>query len=1050
MAKTESIYTLKFEGFTELVKLNDELKAQKKILEDLRKTQGKNSEEYLTQAEAVGRLQAAIKAKKEEQAAETKEMRKSIAEQERAAKQSEKEKDEYVKKSRILNDLRHQYKALAAAGKGDSDFAQGLLTQISKLDKELKDIDAKVGQFQRSVGNYEKAFGGIQSALGGDIGGLLASTGAGLAAVAAVEIGAEIAQQVKEITDRYRNLRKEIGLLTGATGEALSSYTSEAAAIADTFGADTQEVILAANALSKNLGIDFKESLNLIADGYLAGADASGEFLDTVTEYSVFAKEGKLDAEAFIGVISQSVTSGVFSDKGIDALKEAQLRLREMPTATTDALASIGITSDEIQKAIGEKGLTGAVELVTQRMSKFGVDSKEVGSVVSNVFGSAGEDAGAQFLMDTFTNLDVSMSDLAKTSDTLLNAQRTLKDAENELSEALSGSSASFDVLTIQAKTLAIEGLIGVINAVKDFISIFKPMYDLVQDVRTEFEESGKSTGAFGDILNTVFNPIERVRQGLSGMSFVFKKLAEFAGMAVGQVRKFAEWLNILDTKAEKTVKSMAKAFKLDKDDIKQATDELKKRREETEKGTKENEKAAVTLKQLQERQTQLKDAITQARINGKAYNKELAEYKKITKQIETATNFSTKATKDNTKAKKENAEKSTAQAGSVADLTQKISTLNKEITETADKNVISKKLGEIVAYEAQLESLKDTTERLRRELERPTDATDKAAVEVTGGTITGGVGLSETLQGQIDAEEQARVGGIERYIQSSSEKLAAFYQMQKEEAATVTLEDIDNQQLAFSVRLAALDEYYSYGEMREEEYQEKRKELIQQATDYGFSVASAGLNAIADLQNAMLARELAAAEGNEQQQEEIRRKYAKKQQRIATLQAIVDGAAGIVKTGANLGYPLAIPFQIAQGIQTIAQIATIQAQAFATGGRVLAPNIPQQSNGDNVLATVRTGEVVLTEAHQALLGGAATFAAIGVKGFATGGRVGASLPVPFMPSAAQMQLESAQLTAQLAYETASRFDRIEVVADARELVSKGNSRLLKKAKFNL
>lgn len=1049
MAKTESIYTLKFEGFTELVKLNDELKAQKKILEDLRKTQGKNSEEYLTQAEAVGRLQAAIKAKKEEQAAETKEMRKSIAEQERAAKQSEKEKDEYVKKSRILNDLRHQYKALAAAGKGDSDFAQGLLTQISKLDKELKDIDAKVGQFQRSVGNYEKAFGGIQSALGGDIGGLLASTGAGLAAVAAVEIGAEIAQQVKEITDRYRDLRKEIGLLTGATGEALSSYTSEAAAIADTFGADTQEVILAANALSKNLGIDFKESLNLIADGYLAGADASGQFLDNIIEYSAKSGEAKTSADEFLVVITKANQLGIGSDFGVAAFGEATTSLREMTQATKDALAGIGITSEEISKTINEKGIGAAIQLVTQKMKTVGVDSKEMGAIMADVFKGAGEDAGAQNIIKLFENMEMSMSDVTKTSDTLLNAQRTLKDAENELSEALSGSSASFDVLTIQAKTLAIEGLIGVINAVKDFISIFKPMYDLVQDVRTEFEESGKSTGLFGDILNTVFNPIERVRQGLSGMSFVFKKLAEFAGMAVGQVRKFAEWLNILDTKAEKTVKSMTKAFKFDKDDIKQATDELKKRREETEKGTKENEKAAVTLKQLQERQTQLKDAITQARVNGKAHNKELAEYEKITKQIEAATNFSTKATKDNTKAKKENAEKSAAQAGSIADLTQKISTLNKEITETADKNVISKKLGEIIAYEAQLESLKDTTERLRRELERPTDATDKASVEVTQRKIKS-VEITEFDQFDIDVVEEERIASIERYIQSSSAKLAAFYQMQKAEAEAVTIEDINNQQLAFSVRLAALDEYYSYGEMREEEYQEKRKELIQQATDYGFSVASAGLNAIADLQNAMLARELAAAEGNEQQQEEIRRKYAKKQQRIATLQAIVDGAAGIVKTGANLGYPLAIPFQIAQGIQTIAQIATIQAQAFATGGRVLAPNIPQQSNGDNVLATVRTGEVVLTEAHQALLGGAATFAAIGVKGFATGGRVGASLPVPFMPSAAQMQLESAQLTAQLAYETASRFDRIEVVADARELVSKGNSRLLKKAKFNL
>jgi len=41
----------------------------------------------------------------------------------------------------------------------------------------------------------------------------------------------------------------------------------------------------------------------------------------------------------------------------------------------------------------------------------------------------------------------------------------------------------------------------------------------------------------------------------------------------------------------------------------------------------------------------------------------------------------------------------------------------------------------------------------------------------------------------------------------------------------------------------------------------------------------------------------------------------------------------GIVKTGANLGYPLAIPFQIAQGIQTASEIALIASQQFKHGG---------------------------------------------------------------------------------------------------------------------
>lgn len=75
--------------------------------------------------------------------------------------------------------------------------------------------------------------------------------------------------------------------------------------------------------------------------------------------------------------------------------------------------------------------------------------------------------------------------------------------------------------------------------------------------------------------------------------------------------------------------------------------------------------------------------------------------------------------------------------------------------------------------------------------------------------------------------------------------------------------------------------------------------------------------------------------------------------------------------------------------------ISQIKAQQFAGGGLVKtlsgelinrAPNIPELLNGDNILATVRRGEVVLNERQQAALGGAPTFRRIGVPGFAGGG----------------------------------------------------------------
>lgn len=100
---------------------------------------------------------------------------------------------------------------------------------------------------------------------------------------------------------------------------------------------------------------------------------------------------------------------------------------------------------------------------------------------------------------------------------------------------------------------------------------------------------------------------------------------------------------------------------------------------------------------------------------------------------------------------------------------------------------------------------------------------------------------------------------------------------------------------------------------------------------------------------------------------------------------------------GPAAGVAIAI-FQTALAVaRTRQRIQEIQAQQFASGGKVLphftgqritGQNIAELDNGDNVFATLRTDEVVLNKAQQQKLGGDATFRAIGVPGFETGGRV--------------------------------------------------------------
>jgi hypothetical protein len=127
---------------------------------------------------------------------------------------------------------------------------------------------------------------------------------------------------------------------------------------------------------------------------------------------------------------------------------------------------------------------------------------------------------------------------------------------------------------------------------------------------------------------------------------------------------------------------------------------------------------------------------------------------------------------------------------------------------------------------------------------------------------------------------------------------------------------------------------------------------------------------------------------------EALRIKGAKEEKRIAVIQAIIQGALGISRALASDPPPLNFINAAAVGIANIAQVATIAAQPLAEGGIVTGQrvnqkqNIPTRSNGDNVLAYVKRGEVVLNQRQQSLLGGSPTFRRLGIKGFAEGGMV--------------------------------------------------------------
>ena len=270
---------------------------------------------------------------------------------------------------------------------------------------------------------------------------------------------------------------------TGLTGNEMKSVRNEVLAVSDTFGLDFKETMQSANSMSKAFGISVSESLKIMQDGLVSGANANGEFLDTIKEYPRYFKEAGLSAEEMVAISTQATKEGIFSDKGVDTIKEGNLRLREMTTATAAALDGIGISSKQVQKDLqdGSKTTFQVMQEVANKLKELPQSSAAVGSAIANIFGGPGEDAGLAYI-EMLGNIELDMDkvkaksgDIAKAQEDELNATKELQDAMASLFDYTGGG---FEKMKAQLSTIAKKSLTAVIKGVVKAINYFIDWYN--------------------------------------------------------------------------------------------------------------------------------------------------------------------------------------------------------------------------------------------------------------------------------------------------------------------------------------------------------------------------------------------------------------------------------------------------------------------------------------------------------------------------------------------------------------------------------------------
>lgn len=473
--------------------------------------------------------------------------------------------------------------AINNMSQAERDYAEeteGLITQTRELYEEMKRLQEETGKHQLNVGNYPEVSGAIAGvsdkvteliglnnsfgqsilalgrggaeskavftamadgakALGASLMGLLTNpvfiaiagiAGAGVAFKWWYDYNAGLVEATR-LTQQF----------TGKSGDDLKAYRNQVQAIADTFDVEFKETLIAANALSKQFGIDANEALQLIQDGFVAGANANGEFIDTLKEYPAYFKEAGISADQFVAIVAQTNKAGIFSDKGVDAIKEANLRLREMTTATAEALDAIGISSEQVQADLqsGAKTTFQVMQEVSAKLNELPESSAAVGTAIADIFGGPGEDAGLQYLQ-TLKDISTNLDDVKTKAGILGQLQEQQLQSQLELQNALSGlfdlTGGTFETLQTRVKIFingALTGLIkGVINLANYFIGIyndsllFRALWQsIVVNFKNTFDIIGNLFGAFMDVLRAVGSTIKGVftldwdefKAGLSG-----------------------------------------------------------------------------------------------------------------------------------------------------------------------------------------------------------------------------------------------------------------------------------------------------------------------------------------------------------------------------------------------------------------------------------------------------------------------------------------------------------------------------------------------------
>ena len=490
------------------------------------------------------------------------------------------------------NKLKAELRALPNSFDRTNKKAEDLRKQIAKNTAELKEWDAEIGDNFRNVGDYgigldglaEKFAGLAGAGGGGGIGGVISGLGGMVPqlAVAGAAIGA-VAAGVDALNELAKELRVQLKAVSDTLGLVDEEGEKAAAGIratSTTFDQEFNEVLRASNTLMETFGISSEEALEAINMGFITGANSNEELLDSIKEYPVFFRDAGLGAAHLVEVIRSSADAGIFSDKGVDAIKEFNLRIKENTKTTSDALIPLGAyRNEQIQLAVEAGDVGKAMGLVTEGMQEVDLSAQQLQTIVADVFGGPGEDIGMDYLLTlgdivSKTNEEtIALTDLQKAQLEVLQVNQEYEESLVEMGSRFTGLSKSGETFWTRLKTVSVDVLIAIFDATTPIISVFSDLWDSIKSLYSQFNIFGEKGKTMEMVMKAItfsvklsLMPLKWLAQGIGFVIDLFNKYviqSKPIQAAIAFVKRGFDGLVLAIKEAPKVMNGLINAFKV-------------------------------------------------------------------------------------------------------------------------------------------------------------------------------------------------------------------------------------------------------------------------------------------------------------------------------------------------------------------------------------------------------------------------------------------------------------------------------------------------------